>query len=297
MNTEEVKPAKKKRSTTQTVHFTVTGEFMTGQARDFWEEGIQDKALSFLIDSLPGLTQEQALAVCEGRMKFTGDSTIGLDLVPDTAKGPTLVEVLAKQRAEKEAAEEYAKDLEQLMRDDTVIVASHTGAREVPARRAHRHPSIPGATRLLDGWEFDDAPNPDPKKKKLSAWRELAKPVFSRSELLTPAEGVEEEIDEAEERQQHQKRRAEGVPEITSNTGWLLADGMFYPCKYGQHNDTIAVLGLNPSDDHVRIFHNDGRTWFAGDEQLWTAVQKQRVRDYCKKERIEPPYWMEDEAS
>lgn len=60
---------------THEVHFRITGAFITEQARSFWNaEGEEDRAIRFLTESLPGLTDAQAIEICTGKAKLTGEN-------------------------------------------------------------------------------------------------------------------------------------------------------------------------------------------------------------------------------
>lgn len=67
---------------TQTLHFTITGEYMTNFSRELWVEGRINFAVNeFLCGSLPGLSEKQAIDVVTGKKKFIGENN--LDLVED----------------------------------------------------------------------------------------------------------------------------------------------------------------------------------------------------------------------
>lgn len=64
------------------VHFSVSGEFITNQARELWAEGRYSFAVNdFLCNSLPGLTEDQAVNIITCKKKLVGIND--LDLVPD----------------------------------------------------------------------------------------------------------------------------------------------------------------------------------------------------------------------
>lgn len=68
------------------LHFSISGEFITGQARKFWQEAEYKKAFN-LLGCLIGITLEQQIAVVEGRKQFTGVNE--LDLVDDDWERPS----------------------------------------------------------------------------------------------------------------------------------------------------------------------------------------------------------------
>lgn len=93
---------------TQTLHFTIAGEFLTNIARQwFWEEGrpysvCEDLLMNSLIH--PDITEEKrkeyAQQIIEGRMKLIGDSHEGLELVED-GKNVRPLSMMVEQQARK----------------------------------------------------------------------------------------------------------------------------------------------------------------------------------------------------
>ncbi len=65
----------------KTIHvgFTVAGDWLADFARTRLEEGRWDAGLNLLIDSLAGMTHEQAIAILKGEATLTGDSRTGID--------------------------------------------------------------------------------------------------------------------------------------------------------------------------------------------------------------------------
>lgn len=80
------------------VHFRVDGKWLADFARTRVDEGRWDAALNLLVDSLHGLTHDQALAILKGESDLTGDSghAKGIRLKKLKKDGP-----LAKARAER----------------------------------------------------------------------------------------------------------------------------------------------------------------------------------------------------
>ena len=65
------------------VHFTISGEFITNQARSFWgAEDEQEKALD-LLDCVEGLEDADKMAILTGKKKLVGDSSTGIDIEDD----------------------------------------------------------------------------------------------------------------------------------------------------------------------------------------------------------------------
>jgi hypothetical protein len=72
-------------SKTETLQFEIHGDFITNYARNIWIENRLADAVKFLIDSLPGLTEIQAIEICSGYKKLTGKNN-NVNLVTDDTK-------------------------------------------------------------------------------------------------------------------------------------------------------------------------------------------------------------------
>lgn len=319
-------------------HFVVEGEFITVTARRLWaEEDEPEKALN-LLEYIRGLTKGQQLDVLEGRSKLIGDSSAGIELVPDkpSKKTKTLKEVLTRRKTERDEAKDERDDLAQMATGDTVMVASTTGAREIPRRKAKRWMSgagfdgkIGGGAGYLDPeFEFDDTLERLEKEdvqtekglkrrkaKPQRIYRELAQPQRRTRaeeivmERLAPREPekTEEEL-EAEEKAARAAARFSVVetaqPKITQAAGWLSPEGKFYPCGYAQHAFTVWALGLidNPHhhgaeiDGWVRLGKTDDRQYFFGEHTLFNDVQNASIRAWCAESGADLPYWLKEEA-
>ncbi len=58
-----------------TAHFVIAGDWLTDTCRRLWsEEDRPEAALKILMEGLPGITEAQAVSICEGRFKLTSDS-------------------------------------------------------------------------------------------------------------------------------------------------------------------------------------------------------------------------------
>ena len=72
-------------TTTRTLHFTVTGEFMTEHSRNLFVEDKPKDAVQFLTTALIGMPEDMAWDVVLGKTKVTGDSNEGCGIEEDTA--------------------------------------------------------------------------------------------------------------------------------------------------------------------------------------------------------------------
>jgi hypothetical protein len=72
-------------TTTKTVHFTITGEFITEHSRNLFVEDKPKDAVQFLTTALIGMPEDMAWDVVLGKTKVTGDSNEGCGIEEDTA--------------------------------------------------------------------------------------------------------------------------------------------------------------------------------------------------------------------
>jgi hypothetical protein len=98
------------------LHFSVTGEFITGISRNLWAEGEHAKAIKLLVDGVRGFSECMALEVVTGQKKLVGTNLLklvkdnatkddrGLDL-PKSAAAAFTKNREALDEATKEAAE------------------------------------------------------------------------------------------------------------------------------------------------------------------------------------------------
>lgn len=68
--------------TVERICFSISGDFLTSQARDFVLDNDWDRGLSFLMDSLVGITMEQCQSILDGSKKLIGIND--LDMVDET---------------------------------------------------------------------------------------------------------------------------------------------------------------------------------------------------------------------
>ena len=70
----------------KSLHFTVTGAFMTNFARESFVSDKPKSAIDFLMKSVIGITEDQAWPIILGTKKLTDDSTVGLGYEDDDTK-------------------------------------------------------------------------------------------------------------------------------------------------------------------------------------------------------------------
>lgn len=65
--------------TTHVMHFQIEGEFLTGLARDFVQEGNWRKAFNFLMENLHGMDAQIAMDIVQGKKQLTGVNDLQLE--------------------------------------------------------------------------------------------------------------------------------------------------------------------------------------------------------------------------
>lgn len=283
---------------TSIAHFVISGEFITRQARAFWnDEDAQDKAFR-LLKCVHGITGAQCLDILEGRKQLIGDSDSGIELADDNAVCRSLEQTLIDFRRERDEARDDRADLIQMVNGDTVGVASPTGRREIPRRKSTKNRSMLGrVTSVVAGYEFDDLAKDD--DKPLRIWRQSGYGDPAGMDLRDVELGEEDEPAEPT-----RPAPPAAQPTITSDTGWLSPDGKFYPCNYAQHAHVAWALGLTDNafnhsiqpDGWVRLGVTDDRQYFFGEHALFNETQNALIRAYCTERKIELPFWLEMEV-
>jgi hypothetical protein len=66
-----------------TVCFTITGECIQRVSRELILEDKWEQALALIKDGLEGITTDQAISVLKGEYQLTGDSKVGVNLIPE----------------------------------------------------------------------------------------------------------------------------------------------------------------------------------------------------------------------
>lgn len=88
------------------VRMTIQGAMLTERARETMGDGDWKGALNFLVDSLEGMTFDQAISVIEGRMRLTGEG----DTVTMEAEDPLVTAQLQEQYKAEYAFGQYVRD-------------------------------------------------------------------------------------------------------------------------------------------------------------------------------------------
>lgn len=296
----------------ETVHFVVTGEFITEKARDFWnDEDDPERALT-LLESVRGLSESQRLDVIEGRSKLIGDSSKGIQIVPDQKKGKVLKEIVKKLKAERDEARDERDDLVQMAIGDTVGFGSPTGLRQVPRRKTEQRTYSGTRQATLGDYEFDDV-LADPETPVVAGRGTKPLRIWTQSEpsgyFRRLSEGGGDPEDDEPEEEEKRPAPPPAEDKIRRNDsegaqGWVSPEGKFYPCGYAQHALTAWKLGLtdNPQNHSIeisgwaRLGVTGGEQYFFGEHVLFGEKVRATIKAYCLEQKIELPYWLREEA-
>lgn len=257
------------------LHFSIAGWAITSLARNFWIEDKEDKAISFLMESLPGLTEEQSIQICTGKMKLTGKNNLYFKKDNTTThrgiKLLSLTEVLCKKTQKLATITQERDDVVNLFNQPDYI-ASPEGLLAVPpmVKRAIREGKL----------TFKD--------------KFVCRNIFTGYNPLPIDEESEPESTES----------IEPDPTLSALNGWISPDGKFYPCPgYGQHEDTADRLGHTggelEKEGWIKIQDNQDEralkdigciSWNMNNDRL-TATQAQidTVFGWCQKHNCPMP--------
>lgn len=266
----------------KSLHFTITGEFITHQARSLWNaEDKPEQALTFLTESLPGLTEAQAIDICSGKAKLTGrDNKILLqpdNTTTDQYGNPlrNAIQTLATLRQQKNDVED---DLA-VERRTGVWRASPWGMIHVP-----RHIDAEIRNQEMD-WD-------NPFFKRYSDCyvpKTPERPFKNQNELDDPQGHLEPEELESEI---NQKPKPDST--LSSANGWIDPQGRFYPCEYGHHEELAEQLGVSGKirDEECWLKTQTGLCTegiFWNYDKQPNQAQINTAFEWCQKHRIKFP--------
>ena len=303
------------------VHFSISGDFITQQARSFWAEVEYLKTFRIL-ECVIGLSKEQIDDIIQGRKKLTGIND--LDLVDDDwqpAKGdhyPSLHDVLKKGESEEELqsykedeAREYIK--RQVYLEYELDCPESSDEARTCKRKAKQLIGVDEYENLLEEYiaEYEDRQKPKPavwsfsdpdpeenppmgdwlREQEKAGKLDLSDPITMQNVMaLDPMFFIDKMMN-------MDKRTAQGdVPQKESELfekGWLLPNGDYYRCHYMEHQWLAGEL-LNkkyPDEQNYEKKAEDlgwvkltgSQTWPLHFEKKLTKKQCNRLWDYCEK--------------
>lgn len=218
------------------LHFRISGDFITEQARSFWADDQEPgKAVALLEAAFPEMKPSIRLAILTGSKRLVGDEH-GMDLVDDDAVTTSngmpldLVEVTTQLQNKNKEYLEVIRDRTAMDHGETQVIGTPQGGMRVPAHRVQQiksgevqwdqvlhEPLAPLSNYVMSGRYPGPTDDPDP----------------IQSELPPPVP-------------------VEPQDQITTDNGWLDPEGHFYPCLYGGHNHVLYTLNLSEGDADQR---------------------------------------------
>lgn len=265
-------------SDTETVFFSIDGEWLTNQVRSLWAaEQEPIKAMTILRDGFPDMEEQDRLAILMGHKKLVGSSRDGLDLLEDDATeidGFSLsLDAVLRQQDNSDEVDRW-RDLFELATDQTEQVASPAGLVKIPRRknRAYRRGEV----------TIDDIP-----------YRENRFGPTALPSKREPQEGEpEEEPLELPTPDDH----------ISHHYGWLTPDGKFYRCGWMEHLYIVGCFDMTgeQAEQAGWIKISDKYAWSTyhlhGTGRPPTQRQIDLVFDWCTANNHKIPDWVKERA-
>ena len=315
------------------VHFSISGDFITDQARSFWAESEYEKAFRILECAI-GISKDQMDDIIQGRKKLTGVND--LDLVDDDWKPaanvhyPSRHEVLKKGESEEELQSYKEREAKEYIKRQVYLeyeLDFPTGASSDEARmckqKAKQLIGVEEYENLLEEYvaEYEYTQNPKPAVSSFSApknekpsmgdwFREQEKAgMLDLSDPLTMTNVLAlDPMFMLEKRMNMERRSIQGdVPEKESELfekGWLLPNGDYYRCHFMEHVWLAGEL-LNKKYPDERNYEKTAedlgwvkltgsQTWPLHFHKKLTKKQCNRLWDYCEKFGFDYKYFVEE---
>jgi len=244
--------------TAHRVHFTISGQFITEQARNFW---LEDPAYALDFLGAAGVEDEATqLQIVLGKMALEGNNEYHL-VEDDTTEIngeplPRLVDVLFKAKKDKEWLQSLTKAVGEYLSRETEFVGTINGGLRVPRSWTTKHPSGNYSVLRLFGVEtFEEAKArvlryfPDAYIRYIDA--ETDKVNVSRiTNGLKPIEVALAEVEDQALEDIYGSKDAAAEASVALNVkdyisyrnGYVLPDGTFHACGYMEHRYILNAL-------------------------------------------------------
>ena len=259
-------------STSETLHFVITGEFLTRQARDYWTEDEHEKAIKLLETAFPTMPESMRMDVITGKKKILGEND-KCYVEPDKATEHRGIKLLsyadamaqAKNKFKEEKAEH--KVTLEIANGDFVTMASPWGLLHVPRSLTRTRPSKSGPRPYcIVEWDEFEIRFPQLVEKAIEGTADKKQLDEDRRAIDKEIRNQKKMIDRFRQRNGFdggslldavpiELRAAAAavlapplkeVPKpdngMRSRNGWLSPDGKFYPCGFMGHVRLAAAL-------------------------------------------------------
>ncbi len=274
-------------SETRTVHFSISGEFITDQARQFWSE-FQFKKAFDLLDCMIGMTKEQQISILAGKNKLVGVND--LDMIEDDWTPPegycSFEDALTYGENYPELQQRRREDARGLLSRAYQLRTSYRGSgddayeadlcqkqaidligeeealnylEEVKAREDFR-----GVIRSFQQDEYFTTPKarPEPLDPYQMAVNNLRNNAIMQGLDVSMLPSVE-------------ALKNRGVDlvavldsKMESASGWLLPDGKYYGCSCMEH---IGLAGVLLEEKHPKLVE-DGNAEYIAEKYGWIKI-------------------------
>ena len=232
---------------TEVFTFSITGDYLTQLARNWWAEREGGKAIRTLRAAFPDMDECLMHKICTGHLKLTGTSADpdGLELVDDDSteddRGLHLFSL------------DEMFDPQPLPEPRVVVVDKE------------EHEQLQIATAIGQGHGYA---NP---------YEGVFDSISSDTAELMDRLNEKDDVDP----------RPEPNQDTSAQHGWLAPTGEFYPCRYWQHVALIDSLGLKEREAEklgwIKLTNSrliPGERWYVGEKKP-TQKQIDFVWDWC----------------
>ena len=301
-------------SKTQSVGFSITGEFITEHARRLIQEGRPSKAWDIIAGCLMGISLDQAAQVLCGRMKLEGTNEV--NLVEDDPKAPEPSDFLTRLLKDADEGLRLKEALKGWR--DTAGICHLCYNRPAPARGSPAGLMSERVAKLMatgSGGSSDAIPQllmelfpPFSRDEEHAFWkkhteemRELvdeAEP-WSRIRRSLPAvpDAAVKALDRMLDSTPREKPKKGDIKK--NDNGWLLPDGSFYPCGFMGHGQLACDLGVDSDKAAEKLgWVRCGMSDMSGIRSVMiergreaTQAQINKVDLYCTQFGMELPEW------
>ena len=247
------------------LHFTITGEFITRQARELWAEGAYSKALRLLMDGLHDMTLDVAIKICTGRLKLKGANEYVHAVKDDTeddGRGIPLVGIIEAF----EALEKKDEAAEKFMHDHASSVA-------------------------------------DAYSKVVDEVRDSTRKFWNRGfdTILQKEENRLRALKAGPQRPAVKPKPLSKDKALKAMNGWLNRNGKLFGCNWYEHSTLADQL----HDDGERGLEKAGwaklsngpifKGWLYQSKLGHTSSQAQFIWEWCTEHKQRKPYWLKED--
>lgn len=273
--------------TTQLLHFTITGQFLTQHVRNLWTEGRQDFAIRTLVTGLIGMTEGWAVMICTGKKKLIGRDN-NISMVKDNKKFHRGMKLMTMEESLKAKDREAARQKEALRKE---VLGLHP-----------YEPHGDFAPRILPAVKatFDLA-----KSRQLSAQALLNFGNLMALQSIKNQKRVNQEDGIVPFRSMEDFRHPMNSAWVNIKYGWIDRGGDAYDAAMGRgtalfdaHNTLEGMTGIKQREleekGWIKITVSIIEGLMVLPTRHPTKAQQERVAEFCQHNNIKAPRWWDD---